>query len=121
MVLFHQICIKNPHISTMHLPTNIIVFFLKKVKLLFFLVQYICILILPDCSREYLLKKISWGSMPPNPPTKLTAAPLDRQISVFIDKTQSHACYILSYRNNDISYRDAMGFGDMFPEKFSND
>ena len=47
---------------------------------------------LPDCSREYLLKKISWGSMPPNPPSKLTAAPLDRQISVFMGKTQSHAC-----------------------------
>ena len=25
---------------------------------------------------------------------------------------------LLSYRNNDISYRDAMGLGDMFPEKF---
>ena len=46
---------------------------------------------LPDCSREYLLKKISWGSMPPNPPSKLTAAPLDRQIAVFSGKTQSHA------------------------------
>ena len=41
---------------------------------------------LPDCSRDYILKKIS------NPPSKLTAVPLDRQISVFIDKTQSHAC-----------------------------
>ena len=51
---------------------------------------------LPDCSREYLLKKISWGSMPPNPPSKLTAAPLDRQISVFMGKTQSHACLGLS-------------------------
>ena len=46
---------------------------------------------LPDCSREYLLKNISWGSIPPNPPSKFTAAPLDRQISVFIAKTQSHA------------------------------
>ena len=46
---------------------------------------------LPDCSREYLLKKISWANMPPNPPSKLTAAPLDKQILVFIDKTQSHA------------------------------
>ena len=35
---------------------------------------------LPDCSREYLLKKISWGSMPPNPPSKLTAAPIGRQL-----------------------------------------
>ena len=47
---------------------------------------------LPDCSRV-LIKKNSWGSMPPNPPSKLTAAPLDRQISVFSGKTQSHACY----------------------------
>ena len=46
----------------------------------------------PDCSRECLLKKISWGSMPPNPPSKLTAAPLDRQISVFMGNTQSHPC-----------------------------
>ena len=29
--------------------------------------------------------------------------------------------WLLSYRNNDISYRDAMGLGDMFPENFSND
>ena len=48
---------------------------------------------LPDCSREYLLKKISLGGMPPNPPSKLTPAPLDRQISVYNDKTQSHAWY----------------------------
>ena len=47
---------------------------------------------LPDCSREYLLKKNLWGSMPLKPPCKLTAAPLDRQISVFSAKTQSHAC-----------------------------
>ena len=38
------------------------------------------------------IKKISWGSMPPNPPSNLTAAPLDKQISVFMGKTQSHAC-----------------------------
>ena len=38
------------------------------------------------------IKKNSWGSMPPNPPSNLTAAPLDRQISVFMGKTQSHAC-----------------------------
>ena len=25
--------------------------------------------------------------------------------------------WLLSYRNNDISYRDAMGFGGMLPEK----
>ena len=25
--------------------------------------------------------------------------------------------WLLSYRNNDISYRDAGGFGDMLPEK----
>ena len=25
--------------------------------------------------------------------------------------------WLLSYRNNDISYRDARGFGDMLPEK----
>ena len=37
------------------------------------------------------IKKFSWGSMPPNPPSRLTAAPLDRQISVFMAKTQSHA------------------------------
>ena len=30
-----------------------------------------------DCSREYLLKKNSWGSMPPNPPSNLTVVPLD--------------------------------------------
>ena len=30
--------------------------------------------------------------MPQNPPSKLTATPLDRQISVFSDETQSHAC-----------------------------
>ena len=53
---------------------------------------------LPDCSRECLLKKISWGSMPPNPPSKLTAAPLDRQISVFMGNTQSHPC-ISSWNN----------------------
>ena len=41
--------------------------------------------------QEYLLKKFSCGSMPPNPPGKLMAAPLDSQISVFLDKTQSHA------------------------------
>ena len=52
---------------------------------------------LPDCSREYLLKKISWGCMPPNPPSKLTAAPLDRQISVFSGKTQSHAWFLYPY------------------------
>ena len=40
------------------------------------------------------IKKISWGIMPPNPPSKLTAAPLDRQILFFIGKTQSHACII---------------------------
>ena len=33
-----------------------------------------------------------------NPPSKLTAAPLDSQISLFIGKTQSHAC--LSVRFN---------------------
>ena len=26
--------------------------------------------------------------------------------------------WLLSYRNNDISYRDPMGLGDMLPEKF---
>ena len=59
---------------------------------------------LPDCSREYLLKKVSWGSMPPNPPSKLTAAPLDRQISVFRGKTQSHACsqHLAARDNNKI-------------------
>ena len=41
--------------------------------------------------RVPIKKKNSWGSMPPNPPSNLTAAPLDRQISVFIGKTQSHA------------------------------
>ena len=30
-------------------------------------------------------------NFPSNPPSKLTAAPLDRQISVFMGKTQSHA------------------------------
>ena len=38
------------------------------------------------------IKTNYWGGMPPNPPSKLTAAPLDRQISVFMGKTQSHAC-----------------------------
>ena len=41
---------------------------------------------LPDCSRKYLLKKIL-GACPPNLPSKFTAAPLDRQISVFINNT----------------------------------
>ena len=45
----------------------------------------------PRLQQRVPIKKISWGSMPPNPPSKLTAAPLDRQISVFIGKTQSHA------------------------------
>ena len=26
--------------------------------------------------------------------------------------------WLLSYRNNDINYRDAMGLGDMIPENF---
>ena len=26
--------------------------------------------------------------------------------------------WLFSYRNNDISYRDATGFGSMLPEKF---
>ena len=73
-----------------------IVFFLNKPNYYFFLVQYICILMLPDCSRECHIKKNSWGSMPPNPPSKLTAAPLDRQISVFIGKAQSHAWLFFS-------------------------
>ena len=47
---------------------------------------------LPDCSREYLLKKKFLGEHTPKPPpSKLTAAPLDRQISLFMGKTQSHA------------------------------
>ena len=28
--------------------------------------------------------------------------------------------WLFSYRNNDISYRDARGFGSMLPEKFFN-
>ena len=42
---------------------------------------------LPDCSREYPLKKILGGACLQTPPSKLTAAPLDRKFSVFIDKT----------------------------------
>ena len=37
------------------------------------------------------IKKHFLGGHAPKPPSKLTAVPLDRQISVFIDKTQSHA------------------------------
>ena len=46
----------------------------------------------PRLQQRVPIKK-NWGeeSMPPNPPSNLTAAPLDRQISVFIGKTQSHA------------------------------
>ena len=29
--------------------------------------------------------------------------------------------WLLSYRNNDISYRDARALGDMFPEKILED
>ena len=53
---------------------------------------------LPDCSREYQLKKFLGEHAPqfaPNPPSKLTAAPLDRQLSVFSAKTQSHAWSII--------------------------
>ena len=85
------------------------------------------LLMLPDCSREYLLKKISWGSIPPNPPSKFTAAPFDRQISVFIAKTQSHACsshqninystdcnrkFVKSIINNDIYIQVLSAFPD---------
>ena len=34
---------------------------------------------LPDCSREYLLKKNFGGGMPPNPTSNFTAAPLGRK------------------------------------------
>ena len=37
------------------------------------------------------IKKNFLGEHAPKPPSKLTAAPLDRQISVFMGKTQSHA------------------------------
>ena len=45
----------------------------------------------PRLQQRVPIKKNSCGSMPPNPPSKLTAAPLDGQISAFIDKTQSPA------------------------------
>ena len=45
----------------------------------------------PRLQQRVPIKKNSWGSIPPNPPNKLTAAPLDRQISLFSGKTQSHA------------------------------
>ena len=45
----------------------------------------------PRMQQRVTIKKNSWGSVPPNPPNKLTAAPLDSEISVFLDKTQSHA------------------------------
>ena len=48
----------------------------------------------PRLRQRVPIKKNYWGAMPPNPPTRLTAAPLDRQIIVFIDKTQSHVCCI---------------------------
>ena len=41
----------------------------------------------PRLQQRVPIKKNSWGSMPTNPPSKLTAAPLDRKFSVFIDKT----------------------------------
>ena len=31
----------------------------------------------PRLQQRVPIKKNSWGSMPPNPPNKLTAAPLD--------------------------------------------
>ena len=46
----------------------------------------------PRLQQKVPIKKNSWCSMPQNPPSKLTATPLDRQISVFSDETQSHAC-----------------------------
>ena len=67
----------------MHLATNIIiiiVIFLKKVKFLFFLVQYMCILMLPDCNREYLLKKSLGGACPQTP---LASLRLRRSIGKF--------------------------------------
>ena len=45
--------------------------------------------------QRVLIKKNSLRSMPPNPPSKLAASPLDRQTSVFIVKTQSHGCILL--------------------------
>ena len=60
----------------------------------------------PRLQQRVPIKKISWWSMPPNPPSKLTAAPLDRQISVFIGKTQSHACIVQATRTPAMGVRD---------------
>ena len=48
----------------------------------------------PRLQQRAPIKKNFFGEHAPKPPSNLTAAPLDRQISVFIDKTQSHACDI---------------------------
>ena len=45
----------------------------------------------PRLQQRVPIKKNSWGSMPPNPPSKITTAPLNSQILVFIGKSQSHA------------------------------
>ena len=42
--------------------------------------------------RVPIKKKFLVGACSQTPPSKLTAAPLDSQISVFLHKTQSHAC-----------------------------
>ena len=56
------------------------------------------------------IKKNYWGGgMPPNPPNKLTAAPLDRQFSVFMGKTQSHA-WTIYIRIHDTRL-DKLSFG----------
>ena len=49
----------------------------------------------PRLQQRVPIKKILGGACPPNPPSKLTAVPLDRQISVFSGKTQSHAWSII--------------------------
>ena len=36
----------------------------------------------PKLQQRIPIKKISWTNRPPNPPSKLTAALLDRQISL---------------------------------------
>ena len=45
----------------------------------------------PRLQQRVPIKKISWWCMPPKPPIKLTAAPIDRHTSVYSGIIQSHA------------------------------
>ena len=39
-----------------------------------------------------------------------------KRLSLYFERIMNRK-WLLSYRNNDVSYRDAMGFGGMLPDK----